>query len=87
MAVISFSENSPDAAWVVAGWAFRQLLADVLTSHPHDSELAALFDRAKDVGYLRLDGMENPAVAVKITAAIQRRLRDGPRLLDNSVIK
>jgi hypothetical protein len=58
MAVISFSEGSSDAAWVVAGWAFRQILADVRQLHPDDHEMAGLFDRAAAVGYLRLGSLD-----------------------------
>lgn len=69
MAVISFSEGSSDAAWVVAGWAFRQVLADVIVLHPDDPEMAAIFDRAEAVGYLRIGCFDKP-LAIRLTAAI-----------------
>ncbi|HYL76980.1 MAG TPA: hypothetical protein VEU96_22385 [Bryobacteraceae bacterium] len=70
MAVISFSEESSDAAWVVAGWAYRQVLADVLALHPNDSEMASTFDRAEAVGYLRLDCLD-VALEMRLTTAIK----------------
>ena len=74
MAVISFSENSSDAAWVVAGWAFRQMMLDALMLHSGDPDLAAVFEQAAAVGYLRLGYLEKPlsetvASALKNTAA------------------
>jgi len=70
MAVIAFVENSADAAWVVAGWAFRQILADVIMVHRHDAEMAAIFDRAEAVGYLRIGCLDGP-LATKLTAALR----------------
>jgi hypothetical protein len=70
MAVISFSESSQDAAWVVAGWAFRQALADVCMMLPADSEANAALHRAEEVGYLMLDYLD-PAVAAKLTSAFK----------------
>ena len=74
MAVISFSENSPGAAWVVSGWAFRQVMEDALMQHSGDADLAAVFEQAEAVGYLRLGYLENPlsgkvASILKETAA------------------
>jgi hypothetical protein len=74
MAVISFSENLSGAAWVVAGWAFRQVMADALMQHSADADLAAVFEQAEAVGYLRLGYLENPlsgkvASVLKDTAA------------------
>jgi hypothetical protein len=70
MAVISCSEGSSGAAWVVAGWAFRQVLADVIMLHPEDREMAAIFDRAEAVGYLRIGCLDKP-LARRLTAAIR----------------
>ena len=69
MAVISFSEHSSDAAWVVAGWAYRQLLADTLALHPGDTQMATIFKEAEAVGYLRLEDLEN-SVGTRLAAAI-----------------
>lgn len=74
MAVISFSENSPDAAWVVAGWAFRQVMSDALMLQSGDADLAGVFEQAEAVGYLRLGYLEDPlstmvASVLKETAA------------------
>jgi hypothetical protein len=35
MAGISFSDK-PEETWVVAGWAFRQVLEDVASTYPDD---------------------------------------------------
>src|ERR1700683_4366955 len=70
MAVISFSEGSSDAAWVVAGWAFRQLLADVMRLHPDDPEMASLFGRAETVGFLRLGHLDK-TLAARLAASIK----------------
>ena len=70
MAVISFTENSSDAAWAVAGWAFRQVLADVLTLHPANAELTTIFEQAEAVGYLRIGCLEG-ALAKKVASAIK----------------
>ena len=84
MAVISFAENSSDAAWVVAGWAFRQVLADVLRLHAADPELTAIFEEAEAVGYLRIGCLEGAsagrvASAIKETAeaVLAGRIRSG----------
>lgn len=70
MAVISFAEASPDAAWVVAGWAFRQVLADVMMQHPDDAAMATIFHRAQDVGFLRLESLDR-RLSVRLAAAIE----------------
>lgn len=46
MGVISFSEN-PEQTWQVAGWAFRQVLEDVLQLYPSDKSLHEEFEQAE----------------------------------------
>jgi len=46
MGVISFS-NRPEATWSVAGWAFRQILDDVISQYPEDTEMAIALENAK----------------------------------------
>lgn len=70
MAVISFSDQ-PDEIWCVAGWAFRQLLDDVLSQHPEDWEMAAKFEQSKAYSGLVLDLLD-PEVAKKFANAIRR---------------
>jgi hypothetical protein len=70
MAVISFAEASPDAAWVVAGWAFRQVLADVMIRCPDDAEIVAILQRAEAVKYLMLEYLDRP-LAVRLAASIE----------------
>ncbi len=71
MAVISFSENKPEETWCVAGWAFRQVLDDVISQHPEDSEMAEKFDQAKDYKGLIVYMLE-PEFAARITNAIRQ---------------
>jgi len=68
MAVISFSRK-PEEQWVVAGWAFRQVLDDIISQHPRDAQLRKHFALAKDLKYLILY-MEEPELSAKITNAI-----------------
>jgi hypothetical protein len=68
MAVISFSDK-PEQTWCVAGWAFRQVLNDVLSEFPDDAEMAEAFERADALSGLHIDGLE-PQLAARITHAI-----------------
>ena len=68
MADISFSDK-PDETWVVAGWAFRQVLDDVISQYPDDSEMGSLLARSKECKWLHIDSLD-PVVATKITRAI-----------------
>ena len=61
MAVISFSDQ-PNEIWCVAGWAFRQLLDDVLAQHPENREMGAKFEQSKTYGGLVLELLK-PEVA------------------------
>lgn len=70
MAVISFSDQ-PDEIWCVAGWAFRQILDDVLSQHPEDREMAATFEEAKAYKGLSLRLLE-PEMAKKLANAIRK---------------
>jgi hypothetical protein len=69
MADICFSEDQ-DGAWVVARWAFRQILQDVVQQYAGDSEIEAVLIRAEATGYLHVDSLDN-SLGRKITAAIQ----------------
>lgn len=69
MAVISFSDQ-PNEIWCVAGWAFRQLLDDVISQHPENGEMAAKFEESKTYGGLVLDLLK-PEMAEKFAAAIR----------------
>ena len=70
MAVISFSKK-PENIWVVAGWAFRQVLDDTLSQHHDDLEMAREFEEAKYIPGLILYLLE-PVFAKRITQAIRR---------------
>lgn len=54
---------------MVSSWTFRQLLEDVLSQYPDDSDLASEFDRATRVKCLYLDNF-HPDFAGRLTAAI-----------------
>jgi|GEM_PF-3080868 len=68
MAVIGFSDK-PEEIWCVAGWAFRQVLDDVISQYPEDSEMADAFARSKTYSGLNVDSLE-PELAAKVTNAI-----------------
>ncbi len=70
MAVIGFSDK-PEEIWCVAGWAFRQVLDDVISQYPEDSEMANKFFLSKTQSGLHIDSME-PELAAKVTSAIRQ---------------
>jgi|SRR6185369_8231140 len=70
MAVISFSDQ-PNEIWCVAGWAFRQLLDDVISQHPEDVEMAAKFEESKTYSGLVLYLLK-PEMAEKFATAIRK---------------
>ena len=69
MAVISFSREDKHA-WVVAGWAFRQVLEDT-AMNSMDPEIIQEFKVAEATKYLLVESLE-PRLAEKITREIQR---------------
>ena len=70
MAVISFSDK-PEEIWCVAGWAFRQVLDDVISQHPEDVEMADEFARSQTYSGLSVYMLE-PELAGTVTNAIRR---------------
>jgi hypothetical protein len=70
MAVIGFSDK-PDEIWCVAGWAFRQVLHDVISQYPEDSEMADEFAVAETYSGLSVDLLK-PELAAKVTNAIRQ---------------
>jgi hypothetical protein len=69
MGVISFSDRAENI-WCVAGWAFRQILEDVLAQNQNDHEMADQFERAILVSGLILRSLDR-ALADRITASIR----------------
>ncbi len=65
---ISFSDK-PEEIWLKAGWVFRQVLEDVISQYPEDSEIADLFDGAEAVGGFGFDALE-PEFAARVSCAI-----------------
>ena len=57
MAIISFSAK-PEETWCVAGWAFRQVLADVLSQNRNDEEMASEFKHATAISGLSVHLLE-----------------------------
>src|SRR5262245_7475205 len=70
MAVISFSEK-PEQTWCVAGWAFRQILEDVLAQNRDDAEMAGAFSHAIRISGLAVDLLER-SLANRITNSIRK---------------
>lgn len=70
MAVIGFSDR-PEEIWCVAGWAFRQVLDDVISQYPEDSEMADEFALSKTQSGLSID-LLGPELAVRVTKAIRQ---------------
>ena len=68
MAVIGFSYQ-PEEIWCAAGWIFRQVLDDVSSRYPEDSEIADEFDGARARSGLGLDLVESE-LAARIATAI-----------------
>jgi len=57
-------------AWVVAGWAFRQVLEDVRSQCPTDAEMISELELARDLKYLFIDTF-NPDLAKRLANAIR----------------
>lgn len=70
MAVIGFS-SKPNEIWCVAGWAFRQVLDDIMSQCPEDLEMANEFDEAKSYSSLSINLLE-PKLAARVISAIQQ---------------
>lgn len=69
MAVISFSDR-PEDIWCVAGWAFRQILDDVIFQKKDDKEMTGEFEHAKRISGLHLYLVERE-LADRITKSIK----------------
>jgi hypothetical protein len=70
MAVIGFSDK-PEEIWCVAGWAFRQVLDDIISQHPEDSEMADAFFLSETQSGLHIDLLK-PELAARVTNAIKQ---------------
>lgn len=57
-------------AWVVAGWAFRQVLEDVRSQCPTDAEMVSELELARDLKYLFIDSF-SPDLAKRLADAIR----------------
>lgn len=68
MACIGWSKKTD--AWVVAGWAFRQVLEDVRSQCPTDAEMISKLELARDLKYLFIDTF-NPDLAKRLANAIR----------------
>jgi hypothetical protein len=69
MGAIAFSTKSEES-WVVAGWAFRQVLDDTASIHFEDSDMTKEFEKAKALGGLMVY-MLPPDLAARMTTAIK----------------
>ena len=68
MACIGWHKK-PDA-WVVAGWAFRQVLEDVRSQCPDDAQMISELELARDLKYVFIDSF-GPDLAKRLAEAIQ----------------
>src|SRR6266496_1486136 len=73
MAVISFSKK-PEEIWHVAGWAFRQVLDDVVSQFPEDKEMANKFEEAKTCYSGLLVEMLEHDFAARVVGALRQVL-------------
>lgn len=78
--VVSVSK-SPEDTWLVAGWAFRQLLEDVTKNYAHDPEVVEGLEKAELHYGLILDSLER-SLADRITEAVSNVV-DG--ILNNTI--
>ena len=69
MGAIAFSRK-PEESWAVAGWAMRQILDDVESQYPQDSEIAKEFEGAKAIDGLMVY-LLRPDLAARVTNAIR----------------
>jgi hypothetical protein len=69
MATIGWRKKPADA-WVVAGWAFRQVLEDVRSQYPTDADMISELELARDLKYLFIDSF-GPDLAKRLASAIR----------------
>ena len=69
MAIIAFSKD-PAQTWCKAGWAFRQVIDDVLAQYPNDPAMNAELEEAKAAKGLSLFLMDSE-LAARVSAAIR----------------
>ena len=70
MALIGFLDQK-EHNWVVAGWAYRQILEDVIARFPKDSEMVNTLKHYSDLDGLMFYFLET-SLAARITAAIKQ---------------
>ena len=76
MAGISLSKQ-PAGIWIVAGWAFRQILNDIIANYPYDPELGAECREAEALGFLHVDFLEGQ---------IAERMREAVCSVNNGIL-
>jgi hypothetical protein len=69
VAAIAFSKT-PDRGWVVAGWAFRQVLDDVVSEYPKDAGMVAELADSRELKGLMVY-LLSPDLAARITSEIR----------------
>jgi hypothetical protein len=70
MAVISFLDRY-EHNWVVARWVYRQILEDVVSQHPLDSDMVKELRDAMELDGLLVYRLE-PSLASRVTNAIRQ---------------
>ncbi len=69
MAVIGFSDKA-EHNWVVARWVYRQVLEDVISHFPNDSEMVDMLTQKIETDGLLTEFVEH-SLAARITNAIR----------------
>jgi hypothetical protein len=70
MAGISFGENA-DAIWIVAAWAFRQVLRDLRRDASLDDSALSVLEQAEHLGFLSIERLSDP-LRDSLTSALER---------------
>ena len=69
MANITFADDeAAHGSWVVAGWAFRQIIDDVIAQFPADAELASCLQEHREFKYLFVNHLP-PELGSRMTRA------------------
>ena len=74
MAGISFGTDA-DTIWIVAAWAFRQVLRDLRRDSTLDQASLDAITQAEHLGFLAVDRLPT-ALRNKLTTALDRMCRD-----------
>jgi len=80
MAGISFGDEA-DRVWIVAGWAFRQVLQDLIPYAEGERPFLDALTDAENIGFLDVPTLAGNGLSAKVTKAIETMCRE---VLDGS---